>query len=87
MQVFQPHHAARPRDLGGELVLGVLPYVGQLAVEARQFHPGLLPVLAAVLGLGIILFPAERAREPLQLRELPGQRFLVFKPPSIADHG
>src|SRR5215469_10934125 len=44
MQVLQSHHAARPRDLGGELVLGILAQVGQLAMEARQLHPSLLPV-------------------------------------------
>src|SRR5215469_11385501 len=50
MQVLQSHDTTRPSHLSGELVLGILPPVGNLAVETRQFHPGLLPVLAALFG-------------------------------------
>jgi hypothetical protein len=87
VQVFQAHDTTRPGKLSREFVMGVFPDMGNLTLKAGQFHPGLLVVLATPFALWIVLFPTERARETLQLLDLLGERFLVFKPPTIADNG
>jgi hypothetical protein len=45
MQIFQSDELACPGNLGRELVMAILPDVGYLAVQASQFHLGLLAIL------------------------------------------